>query len=99
MDDRNIMSALYLTEDDVAWLLDIDTAIECVEDAFRQWGLERADNQPRRRVQGGNGAMLHVLSAGAEYLGYTGYKVYTTSRTGVRFQFGLFDVRTGHPAA
>lgn len=93
------MSALYLSEDDVAWLLDIDTAIECVEEAFRQWGADLAENQPRRRVAAGNGAMLHVLSAGAEYLGYAGYKAYTTSRAGARFQFGLFDVRNGQPAA
>ena len=93
------MSALYLSEDDVAWLLDIDTAIECVEEAFRQWGADLAENQPRRRVAAGNGAMLHVLSAGAEYLGYAGYKAYTTSRAGARFQFGLFDIRNGQPAA
>lgn len=93
------MAALYLTEDDVTWLLDIDTAIECVEESFRQWGAERADNQPRRRVQAGNGAKLHVLSAGAEYLGYVGYKVYATTRGGARFQFGLIDAETGQPAA
>ncbi|MBS0202931.1 MAG: ornithine cyclodeaminase family protein [Planctomycetes bacterium] len=93
------MAALYLTEDDVAWLLDIDTAIECVEEAFRQWGLDLAENQPRRRVSAGNGAMLHLLSAGAEYLGYAGYKAYTTSRAGARFQFGLIDIRSGQPAA
>jgi ornithine cyclodeaminase/alanine dehydrogenase-like protein (mu-crystallin family) len=98
-DERNIMTALYLTEDDVAWLLDIDTAIECVEEAFRQWGQERADNVPRRRVRAGNAAMLHVLSAGADYLGYVGYKAYVTTRTGARFQFGLYDARTGSPAA
>lgn len=93
------MSALYLTEDDVAWLLDIETAIECVEDAFRHWGAERAENQPRRRVRAGDGCQLHVLSAGAEYLGYAGYKVYATSRAGARFQFGLFDANTSQPAA
>lgn len=93
------MTALYLTEDDVAWLLDIDTAIDCVEEAFRQWGSERADNQPRRRVRSGDGTILHTLSAGAEFLGYTGYKAYVTTRAGARFQFGLFDARTGQPAA
>lgn len=93
------MAALYLTEDDVAWLLDMETAIECVEEAFRQLGLERAENQPRRRVRGGSGSVLHVLSAAAEYLGYAGYKAYATTRAGARFQFGLFDARTGQPAA
>jgi len=93
------MSALYLTEDDVAWLLDIDAAIESVEDAFRQWGDEQAENQPRRRAAGGHGTILHTMSAGAEPLGYVGYKAYVTTRTGARFQFGLFDSKTGQPAA
>ena len=42
------MAAIYLTEEDVAWLLDIDSAIECVEEAFRQLATVQADNQPRR---------------------------------------------------
>jgi alanine dehydrogenase len=93
------MPALYLTEDDVAWLLDIETAIDCVEAAFRQWGEGRADNQPRRRVEAGHGTRLHLMSAAAEYLGYVGYKAYVTTATGVRFQFGLFRAQTGEPAA
>ncbi len=93
------MSALYLTEDDVAWLLDLDTAIECVEDAFRQLSDERAANQPRRRVAAGNGTILHVMSAGSEPLGYVGYKSYVTTRNGARFQFGLFDAESGQPVA
>lgn len=93
------MPALYLTEDDVAWLLDINAAIECVEDAFRQWGDERAENQPRRRSAGGHGTILHTMSAGAEPLGYVGYKAYVTTPKGARFQFGLFDGKTGQPAA
>lgn len=93
------MSALYLTEDDVAWLLDINAAIDCVEDAFRQWGDERAENQPRRRAAGGHGTILHTMSAGAEPLGYVGYKAYVTTPKGARFQFGLFDGKTGQPAA
>lgn len=93
------MTALYLTEDDVAWLLDIGSAIDCVEAAFRQWGDERAENQPRRRAAGGRGTILHVMSAGSEPLGYVGYKAYVTTPKGARFQFGLFHAATGQPAA
>lgn len=92
------MSAIYLTEDDVAWLLDMDTAIECVEEAFRQWAADKAENQPRRRSAAGT-TTLHVLAAGAEYLGYVGYKSYVTTRTGARFQFMLFDAKEGIPVA
>ncbi len=92
------MSAIYLTEDDVLWLLDMDAAIECVEEAFRQWAFGKAENQPRRRSMAG-GATLHLLGAAAEYLGYVGYKSYVSTRSGVRFQFQLFDAKEGHPVA
>src|ERR1700712_5283417 len=92
------MSAIYLTEDDVAWLLDMDAAIECVEESFRQWAFGKAENQPRRRASAG-GATLHVLSAAAEYLGYVGHKSYVSTRTGVRFQFLLSEAKQGQPVA
>lgn len=92
------MSAIYLSEDDVAWLLDMDAAIECIEEAFLQWAHGKAENQPRRRSVAG-GAMLHVLSAGAEYLGYVGYKSYVTTRQGARFQFMLSDAQSGQPVS
>ena len=93
------MPALYLNEEDVAWLLDINAAIECVENAFRQLGQERAENQPRRRVAGGSGSILHTMSAGLSSAGFVGYKAYVTTPTGARFQFALFDATTGQPAA
>ena len=92
------MAAIYLTEEDVAWLLDIDSAIECVEEAFRQLATGQADNQPRRRVVAGN-ATLHVLAAGSLGLGYVGHKSYVTTRSGARFQFSLSDATTGQPVA
>ncbi len=92
------MSAIYLTEDDVAWLLDMDSAIECVEESFRQWAFGKAANQPRRRSTAG-AVTLHVLAAAAEYLGYVGHKSYVTTRAGARFQFHLSDARDGQPVA
>ena len=92
------MSAIYLTEEDVAWLLDMESAIECVEAAFREWAIGKAENQPRRRTSAA-GATLHLLSAGAEYLGYVGYKSYVSTRTGAKFQFFLFEAEHGQPVA
>lgn len=92
------MSAIYLTEDDVSWLLDMEAAIECVEESFRQLAFGKAENQPRRRTSA-NGAMLHVLSASADYLGYLGHKSYATTRTGARFQFELWSANSGQPVA
>jgi len=92
------MSAIYLTEDDVAWLLDVPTAIEVVETAFREWQAGRAENQPRRRVAA-SGAMLHVLSAAAEYAGFLGCKAYLTTRLHTQFHVMLYERETGAPAA
>jgi alanine dehydrogenase len=84
------MTAIYLSEDDVARLLDMPTAIDAVMKAFQHWAHDRANNQPRRRVSAG-GAMLHVMSAGDDELGLAGCKVYTTTRQGARFEFHLFS--------
>lgn len=92
------MAAIYLTEDDVSWLLDMDAAIDCVEEAFRQLADGKAENQPRRRSSGA-GATLHVLSAAADYLGFVGYKSYATTKSGARFQFMLSDAKTAQPVA
>ena len=92
------MAAIYLTEEDVAWLLDMDTAIDCVEEAFRQMASSKTENQPRRRSTAA-GATLHVLSAAADYLGYVGHKSYVTTRTSARFQFQLWDSNEGQPVA
>jgi alanine dehydrogenase len=87
------MPALYLSEDDVAWLLDVPTAIDVVENAFREWQAGRAENQPRRRVAS-DGAMLHVMSAAAEYAGFLGYKAYLTTRLHARFQVVVYEKAT-----
>lgn len=92
------MSALFLSEADVEWLLDMPTAIEAVEAGFRAWADGKADNQPRRRVSA-NGAMLHSMSAASDYLGFMGAKVYSTTRTGAQFHVWLYEISTGRPVA
>lgn len=84
------MPAIYLSEEDVARLLDMPTAIAAVAEAFQHWAASRAENQPRRRVSGA-GVMLHSMSAADDTLGFAGCKIYTTTRHGARFQFHLFS--------
>lgn len=84
------MAGIYLTEDDVLWLLDIETAIEAVERAFRNFADGRAMNQPRRRVAG-KGVQLHAMTASDEGLGYLASKQYTTTRNGARFLVTLWN--------
>lgn len=92
------MPAIYLREDDVRELLDVETAVEVVEAAFRGLAEEKAANIPRSRVRA-PGIALHVMSAAAEYLGYVGWKVYTTTRSNARFHVGLSAVDSGELVA
>ena len=48
------MPAIYLTEADVTELLDMPTAIDAVQEAFRQLGQGQADNVPRQRAKRGS---------------------------------------------
>ncbi|HTQ39388.1 MAG TPA: ornithine cyclodeaminase family protein [Pirellulales bacterium] len=88
------MSILYLAEEDVAQLLDMRTAIEVVEEMFRQWADGKASNVPRVRAKA-PGVVLHSMCAAAEYLGLVGWKNYTTTKTGAQFLVGLCDAETG----
>jgi alanine dehydrogenase len=88
------MAVLYLTEDDVAQLIDMRTAIEVVEEMFRQLADGKAMNVPRVRAKA-PGIVLHSMCAAAEYLGLVGWKTYTTTRTGAQFLIGLYDAESG----
>jgi ornithine cyclodeaminase/alanine dehydrogenase len=92
------MPVLYLTERDVASLLDMGTAIDVVEEAFRQMADKTATNVPRVRAKS-PGIVLHSMCAAAEYLGLVGWKCYTTTRAGARFHVGLYDAATGELVA
>jgi alanine dehydrogenase len=88
------MPAIYLREDDVRELLDMETSVEVVEAAFRGLADDQATNIPRSRVRA-QGITLHVMSAAAEYLGYVGWKAYTTTRSQARFHVGLYAADSG----
>ncbi len=88
------MSALFLTEDHVRELLDIPTAVDVMEELFREVAEGRATNVPRSRVLGGK-MLLHTMSGSCEYLGIGGWKTYSTTRDKSRFLVGLYDLATG----
>jgi alanine dehydrogenase len=92
------MTALYLTEADVRELLDMEIAIEVVEEAFRQLGQGGAMNVPRARAHA-QGIYLHTMSAVAPYLGYAGWKAYTTTAQGAKFHVGLYSTKSGELTA
>jgi len=92
------MPAIYLTEDDVRELLDVATAIPLVEAAFRNLADGKANTVPRARAFA-KGIALHTMSAAAEYLGFVGWKTYTTTRRGARFHVGLSEIASGELVA
>jgi len=92
------MPAIYFTENDVRELLDVETAIEVLEAAFRQLAEEKAVNVPRTRARA-SGITLHTMSAAAEYLGFVGWKAYTTTRAKARFHVGLYAAASGELVA
>jgi alanine dehydrogenase len=92
------MTALFLIEQNVKSLVDMSTAVDVVQEAFLQWADGRAMNVSRRRAKA-PGIVLHSLCAGAEYLGYVGWKNYTTTKHGAKFHVAIYDNETGEMAA
>ena len=88
------MGAIYLSEADVMALVDMPMAIAAVEEAFRHLAAGDAENVPRVRARA-PGVILHSMIAAAGYLGYVGWKCYTTTRAAARFHVGLYEQSTG----
>ncbi|MFT4172566.1 MAG: ornithine cyclodeaminase family protein [Rhodocyclaceae bacterium] len=86
--------AIYLTEHDVAGLIDMPMALAAVEAAHLALARGEAIDVPRERVRAGRGTQ-HLLQAGWAARGATGYKVYTVAGGQVRFWVHLFDLATG----
>jgi alanine dehydrogenase len=85
---------LLLRERHVTELLNIETAIEAVEEVLRDQAEGHATNRPRYRVAVPTG-QLHVMAAGDQRLGVYGLKTYTVSRKGARFLVLLYDAANG----
>jgi ornithine cyclodeaminase/alanine dehydrogenase-like protein (mu-crystallin family) len=85
---------LLLRERHVTELLNIETAIEAVEEVLRDQANGDATNRPRYRVAVPTG-QLHVMAAGDKRLGVFGLKTYTVSRKGARFLVLLYDAASG----
>ncbi|MGC3968563.1 MAG: hypothetical protein QM775_14780 [Pirellulales bacterium] len=92
------MPALYLTESDVEQTVDMAATLDVVEQCLERLAVQAAQNVPRHRAAA-PGIILHTMSAAAEYLGYCGWKAYTTTKSGVRFLVGLYEAATGRLAA
>jgi ornithine cyclodeaminase/alanine dehydrogenase-like protein (mu-crystallin family) len=85
---------LLLREQHVTELLNIESAIEAVEEVLRDQAEGEATNRPRYRVAVPT-SQLHVMAAGDKRLGVYGLKTYTVSRKGARFLVLLYDAENG----
>jgi ornithine cyclodeaminase/alanine dehydrogenase-like protein (mu-crystallin family) len=92
------MSVVYLTEADVARLLDMPATVDVVEQSFRRMAAGDIANVPRERAIG-KGVILHTMSAADNGIGYVGWKAYTTTKSGPRFLVGLYEAADGKLAA
>lgn len=79
----------YLTEDDVAAVLDVPTTIDLLDAAARALASDDAMNLPRQRPRT-SGTVMHVLPAA--YAGRLGHKTYVSAPKprGTRFLYTLY---------
>lgn len=92
------MPALYISETEAASLININSAIKAVEDAFSAYGKGKAFSMPRQRMRIRKGA-LHMLPGAIPYKGVIGFKAYTSFRAGLIFKTHLYSAETGEPLA
>ena len=83
---------LYLTEEDVAALLEPADAVEAIEQCFRRLARGVVDNAPRRRLRLDEGSLADMAASDRE-LGLAGGKLYAATPGGASFVVCLFDTR------
>lgn len=90
--------SLFLREHEVEQLVTMPLALEAVEAAHLSHGQGTAIDFPRQRTRL-PATTLHMLQAALPSEGVLGYKVYTSSREGTRFQVYLYDAANGRQLA
>ncbi|MGH3137311.1 MAG: ornithine cyclodeaminase family protein [Gaiellaceae bacterium] len=81
---------LYLTEKDVAALVDSADAVEVIEACFRRMAAGELEIAPRRRLRLREGALADMAASDLE-LGLAGGKLYAATPEGATFVVCLFD--------
>jgi alanine dehydrogenase len=89
---------LYLTESDVASLLDPLDAVEAIEACFKRIAHGEVENAPRRRLRLREGALADMAASDLG-LGLAGGKLYSATPDGTAFVVCLFDADTSALAA
>ena len=71
------VTRLYLTEADVIEMLDMNLALEALDDVFRARSAGEVRNEPRHRLSAGNGSMNFMAATWPER-GWAGHKSYVS---------------------
>jgi ornithine cyclodeaminase/alanine dehydrogenase-like protein (mu-crystallin family) len=88
----------YLTEWDVASLLDPADAVEAIESCFRRMAAGEVEIAPRRRLRLPEGALADMAAADAGE-GLAGAKLYAATAQGATFVVCLFDAASSELVA
>jgi alanine dehydrogenase len=89
---------VFLTESDVAGLLEPADAVEVLEECFLRMAAGEVENAPRRRLRLPEGALADMAAADLG-LGMAGGKLYAASSEGIAFVVCLFDAVTAELVA
>jgi alanine dehydrogenase len=86
--------SLYLSEADVAAVLDPGAAVTVIESCFRRMAAGHVENLPRRRLVASGGSLAVMAAADGE-LGYAGTKAYVVAAGRASFAVCLFSLEDG----
>jgi ornithine cyclodeaminase/alanine dehydrogenase len=89
---------LFLTESDVAGLLEPADAVEVLEQCFLRMAAGEVENAPRRRLRLPEGSLADMAASDLG-LGVAGGKLYAATSEGIAFVVCLFDAVAGELVA
>ena len=92
------MGAIYIDEATASKILNMDNALNLVEESFTTYAQGKSFNMTRQRMRIRKGA-LHMLPGAVPYKNVIGFKAYTSFRASLIFKVHLYDAENGNPLA
>ena len=83
---------IYLTEADVSGLLDMETAVDALDEAFKARARGELFNSPRSRLPIGRGS-YNFMAASWPDKGIVGHKSYVAGPDGAKFHVSVYSTR------
>ena len=83
---------IYLTEADVSGLLDMETAVDALDEAFKARARGELFNSPRSRLPIGRGS-YNFMAASWPDKGIVGHKSYVAGPDGAKFHVAVYSTR------